>query len=126
VDTGYVDAKLLLESQQDYQIDLVGPTRRNYQWQASQQKGFDAEHFLIDWEQQQATCPEGHKSLSWTPAIDNRTNEVIKIKFSRHRLSSLSQPEALHTIDAPCASHRHDPTKGTVRGVAGEATARKH
>jgi len=82
VDTGYVDAKLLVESQRDYQIDLVGPTRRNHQWQASQQTGFDADHFLIDWQHQQATCPEGHKSLSWTPAIDNRTNEVIKIKFS--------------------------------------------
>jgi transposase len=82
VDTGYVDAKLLVESQQDYQIDLVGPTRRNHQWQANQQKGFDADHFLIDWEHQQATCPEGHTSSSWTPAIDNRTNEVIKIKFS--------------------------------------------
>jgi hypothetical protein len=31
---------------------------------------------------QQATCPEGHTSSSWTPALDNRTNEVIKIKFS--------------------------------------------
>jgi transposase len=82
VDTGYVDAKLLLESQQNYQIDLVGPTRRNHQWQANQQKGFDADHFLINWEHQQATCPEGHISSSWTPAIDNRTNEVIKIKFS--------------------------------------------
>jgi len=82
VDTGYVDAKLLVESQQDYQIDLVGPTRRNHHWQASQQKGFDADHFLIDWEHEQATCPEGHTSSSWTPAIDNRTNEVIKIKFS--------------------------------------------
>jgi transposase len=82
VDTGYVDAKLLVESQQDFQIDLVGPTRRNHQWQANQQAGFDADHFLIDWEQQQVTCPEGHTSSSWTPAIDNRTNEVIKIKFS--------------------------------------------
>ncbi len=82
VDTGYVDAKLLVESQRDYQIDLVGPTRRNHQWQASQQTGFDADRFLIDWEQQQATCPEGHTSSSWTPAIDNRKNEVIKIKFS--------------------------------------------
>lgn len=82
VDTGYVDAKLLVESQRDYQIDLVGPTRKNYRWQASQQTGFDADHFLVDWEQQQATCPEGHTSSSWTPAIDNRNNEVIKIKFS--------------------------------------------
>jgi transposase len=82
VDTGYVDAKLLVESQRDYHIDLVGPTRKNYRWQASQQTGYDADHFLVDWEKQQATCPEGHTSSSWTPAIDNRKNEVIKIKFS--------------------------------------------
>ncbi len=82
VDTGYVDAQLLVESQRDYQIDLVGPTRKNYRWQATQQTGFDADHFLIDWEKQQAICPEKHTSSSWTPAIDNRKNEVIKIKFS--------------------------------------------
>lgn len=82
VDTGYVDAKLLVESQRDYHVDLVGPTRKDYHWQASQKAGFDANHFPIDWEQQQATCPEGHTSISWTPAIDNRKNEVIKIKFS--------------------------------------------
>lgn len=39
VDTGYVDAKLLVESQRDYQIGLVGPTRKNYHWQASQKTG---------------------------------------------------------------------------------------
>jgi transposase len=82
VDTGYVDAKLLVESQQDYHIDLVGPTRKNYRWQANQQTGYDADRFLIDWEKQQATCPEGRTSISWTPAIDNRKNEVVKIKFS--------------------------------------------
>jgi transposase len=82
VDTGYVHAKLLVESERDYQIDLVGPTRKNYHWQATQHTGFDTDHFLVDWELQQATCPEGHISSSWTPAIDSRTNEVIKIKFS--------------------------------------------
>jgi transposase len=75
---------------QDYQIELVGPTRRKHQWQAGQQTGFDADHFLIDWQAEQATCPEGHTSSSWTPAIDNRTNEVIKMKFSSDRLPSLS------------------------------------
>ncbi len=45
-------------------------------------EGFDAQHFRIDWERAQATCPEGRTSISWTPALDNRTNEVIKIKFS--------------------------------------------
>jgi len=82
VDTGYVDAKLLVESQRDYHVDLVGPTRADYRGPARRKKGFDARHFLIDWQQQQATCPEGHTSIRWTPAIDNRKNEVIKIKFS--------------------------------------------
>src|SRR6266568_3995273 len=75
-------SKLLEESQRDYHVDLVGPTRADYRGPARQKKGFDASHFLIDWQQQQATCPEGHTSISWTPAIDNRKNEVIKIKFS--------------------------------------------
>ena len=34
VDTGYVDAQLLHSSQQDYGIDLVGPTRADFKWQA--------------------------------------------------------------------------------------------
>ncbi len=43
---------------------------------------FDAESFRIDWDKQQAICPEGKTSLSWTPAVDHMDNEVIKIKFS--------------------------------------------
>lgn len=57
VDMGYVDAQLLVESQHDYQIDLVGPTRKDDRWQARQQQGFDASHFFIDWDRHQATCP---------------------------------------------------------------------
>jgi transposase len=82
VDAGYVDAQLLVESQRDYRIDLVGPARKNSHFQATENTGYDVDHFPIDWEQQHATCPQGHTSISWTPAVDNRKNEVIKIKFS--------------------------------------------
>jgi transposase len=82
VDTGYLDAELLVTSQRDYGVELLGPTRADYRWQAQAAKGFDANHFQIDWEQQQAICPNGCRSSSWTPAIDSRTNEVVKIKFS--------------------------------------------
>ncbi|WP_220198164.1 hypothetical protein [Ktedonospora formicarum] len=34
--------------------------------------GFDVSHFPIDWEHQQATCPQRCTSTSWTPTIDNR------------------------------------------------------
>jgi transposase len=82
VDTGFLDADLFVQSRDDYGVDLLGPTRLDYHWQARAGAGFDAQHFQIDWNQQQATCPAGKTSISWTPAIDNRKNAVIKVKFS--------------------------------------------
>jgi transposase len=82
VDAGYVEAKLLVSISREYGVDLYGPTRADYHWQSQAGRGFDAESFCIDWEKQQAICPEGKTSLSWTPAIDHTDNDVIKIKFS--------------------------------------------
>jgi len=82
VDTGYLDAELLVASREEYGVDLVGPTRLDDHWQARERTGFALEHFQIDWERRQATCPEGHVSNSWTPAVDRRTNRVITITFS--------------------------------------------
>lgn len=64
VDPGYLSAKLLVESQQTYGIDLLGPTRDDYHWQARAGKGFAAKHIVIDWEQKQAICPQGKTSMS--------------------------------------------------------------
>ena len=82
VDTGYLDAELLVTIPQQYGVDLLGPTRKDYHWQARAGQGFDAQRFAIDWDREQATCPAGRTSISWTPAIDKRRNQVIKIKFS--------------------------------------------
>jgi transposase len=82
VDTGYLDAELLFESKERYGVDLYGPTRPDYKWQAKEGTGFEAAAFTLDWEKEVATCPEDKRSISWSPAIDNRTNRVMKIKFS--------------------------------------------
>jgi transposase len=82
VDTGYVDAELLMTSRRDYGIDLLGPARPDAHWQARANEGFAAAQFRIDWDRQQAMCPAGHASSSWTPAVDNRRTDVSKIKFS--------------------------------------------
>jgi transposase len=82
VDTGYVEAKGLVQMARDYGVELFGPTRADYHWQSQLGRGFAAGSFRIDWEQQAATCPEGKTSTSWTPAIDRSDNAVIKIKFS--------------------------------------------
>jgi transposase len=82
VDTGFLDAALLVDSRVRYGVDLLGPTRLDYHWQARQGAGFDAQHFPIDWDRQQATCPAGKTSTGWTPAVDNRGNPVIKVTFA--------------------------------------------
>jgi len=80
-DTGFVNSKLFVSSAEQYGIELIGPTRSDNHWQAQEGTGFAAANFAIDWDHEQATCPEGQVSSSWTPAVDRFKNEVIKIKF---------------------------------------------
>jgi DDE family transposase len=79
---GYVDAELLANSQQEYGVELYGPARGDIHEQARTRKGFEAAQFTIDWEAKQAICPAGRRSISWTSAVDNRDNDVIKLKFA--------------------------------------------
>lgn len=46
VDTGNLDAALLVSSRAAYQVELVGPTRSDYHWQVREDTGFAVEHFL--------------------------------------------------------------------------------
>ena len=78
VDTGYVDADLLVSSQENYGIELVGPVLSDNSWQAKEGKGFDLAHFHLDWETQQATCPQGQTSHRWGP-----TGERIEVVWAR-------------------------------------------
>jgi transposase len=81
-DTNYAESKQFVASQLDYGIELIAPTRADNKWQGQAKQGFAARNFQLDWQAQKATCPTGHESSSWTPAIDRHDNEVIKIKFS--------------------------------------------
>ena len=83
VDAGYVDAQLLVASQRDYGVDLLGPTPANAHWQAHEPDGLESSRFVIDWPAQQATCPAGRASQKWKPFHDQHGNEVIKVQFGR-------------------------------------------
>ena len=82
VDTGYLDAELLAQTKQEYEIELIGPTRNDYHWQSAEGKGFAAANFSVDWEKQSVICPEGKMNSSWSTAVDKWGNEVVKIKFA--------------------------------------------
>jgi transposase len=95
VDAGYIDAEGLEALRQAYRVDLVGPTAKDYRWQAREQNGYALAHFSIDWERQQATCPQGQTSSSWTPTW-TRNQEIIPHQVWLCHLWSLSSPCSLH------------------------------
>jgi len=80
VDAGYTDAEALVAAQTAYQVDLVGPTAKDYRWQAREQNGYALTDFAIDWEREQACCLQGNLSRSWTPTRTSN-QEIIKINF---------------------------------------------
>ena len=81
VDAGYVDSELLVKSKIDFDIELIGPVRPNVSWQAKTPGGYDISKFTVDWSAKTVTCPQGQKSTTWTPAIDNWGNSGINVKF---------------------------------------------
>jgi len=78
VDTGYVDADLLVSSQEQYGIRLLGPVLSDNSWQAKAGKGFALAHFQLDWQNRQATCPQGQTSSRWS-----RAGERMEIVFAQ-------------------------------------------
>jgi transposase len=83
VDTGYIDARLLVTSQEDYQVELVGPVRTDQSWQAQDEQAYSIEQFSVDWDGKSVTCPQGQTTQYWQPTHDTNGNDVICIKFSR-------------------------------------------
>ena len=83
VDSAYVDATLLVSSQHEQGIVLVGPTRPNGSWQARQEGAYDLEQFEIDWEREQVRCPQGKLSNFWGERIAHNGTPHISAVFSQ-------------------------------------------
>jgi len=81
VDTGFLDAELLVTSHQEFGVGLLGPTRRDRHWQSRDAQGFGVENFKVDWERHHVICPAGHVSSEWSPRIDVRRNDSVYIRF---------------------------------------------
>ena len=83
VDSGYVDAQLLVSSQRDHAISLEGPVRGISNWQIRNAQGYDLAHFIIDWEAEHVTCPQGKTSVSWRAGRDTAGSPRIHARFGR-------------------------------------------
>ncbi len=83
VDAGYTDAEVLVSSQTEYGVSILGPVAADASWQTKAAEGFDKESFLVDWEAQSVTCPAGKQSLSWLPCTEPAKLAAIHVRFSR-------------------------------------------
>ena len=82
VDSGYPSAELLVSSLADFGIALVTPMLADTSPQARAGAGYDRTAFAIDFDAQQATCPQGHASSSWNP-VTQRGTDTIVITFAK-------------------------------------------
>ncbi len=83
VDKGYTDAHVLIDSQRDYGVTIVGPVADDPSWQARAGEGFDKGSFEVDWERQVVTCPAGKESISWLPNTYPQNGVAFEARFAR-------------------------------------------
>jgi transposase len=81
LDSGSVDAELLVTAQSLHQIEVVGPPFGSYSRQRLEGQGYDLSAFVLDWEAKQARCPQGQTSVKWTPGRDVSSDPVVRIRF---------------------------------------------
>src|SRR5712691_11481522 len=94
VDAAYIDAELLVRSQEDHGITLRGPTPPNPTWQAKVVGAYTVADFLVDWEHQQVHCPQGHASASWAERLDHTGSPCIQVRFSQHDCGAVVEAPA--------------------------------
>jgi transposase len=81
MDAGFLDAEFLVMAQQEYQVEIVGPVKRDVRWQANAGKGFGLSEFKVDWETQTVLCPRGQMSSSWSEQRNAAHKHIIQVKF---------------------------------------------
>jgi transposase len=82
VDSGYMAAEHLVSSQSEHGIELLGPVGEDQSWQARAGAGYAIAQFTIDWDAEQAICPQGKPSVQWLVRQDRTYNGMIQIGFA--------------------------------------------
>lgn len=81
VDTGYMDAEVLAESQRRYHVDLVGPVIPDTSWASQAAERFAHSDFLIDWQAKRVICPAGQASRDWGHIPDRHGKPSLRVRF---------------------------------------------
>jgi hypothetical protein len=77
LDSGYPSAELLVSSRRDFGVVLVTPLLADQSAQAKAGAGYDKTAFVIDFDNQRATCPQGKPSVSWNPCRQAGRDRIV-------------------------------------------------
>lgn len=61
---------------------IIGPVAQDPSWQEREGSGYALGDFELDWQQQQATCPQGQHSVSWSPRQARDPASTILVRFA--------------------------------------------
>jgi transposase len=84
VDKGYTDSQMLVDSDREYGVTIIGPVAEDPCWQAREGTGFDKSQFVVDWEKHVVTCPAGKQSISWLRHTTPASGMAFEARFARH------------------------------------------
>jgi transposase len=84
LDSGFISSHLLMTSK-DKEIELIGPVKDDYSWQAQANQGFAAVDFKVDWDKKQVICPQGKTNRIWKQqkAYGVKSTASISVEFRR-------------------------------------------
>jgi transposase len=108
VDCGYTDSEILVESERNYGVTIVGPVAADPSWQARERTGYENGAFTINWKTHRATCPQGKQSRKWQPDQDITGQEVIQIRFAKKDCQACA-------VRPACTRAKAEPRTLTVR-----------
>jgi len=83
LDAGYVDAEHLVTSKKRFGVEVIGPVGERGSRKGRGQDFYTKEQFLIDWEKEEVTCPEGKTSKKWTEKQQENGKIEIRARFGQ-------------------------------------------
>lgn len=81
LDAGFIDAELLVNSEQAWAVEVCGPVKKDVRWQAQAGQGFGLSAFTVDCAAQTVTCPEGQQATAWSEQRNAYDQPIIQVKF---------------------------------------------
>jgi hypothetical protein len=112
VDAGYPFAELMVSTQRDLGITLLGPLRIDNSPRARTNSGFDRTAFTIDWDNHRVTCPQGLANTIWSSCTERGRPPSWCASPPRHA-RPVRCVRSAPPPPAPAANSCSDPAKST-------------